>query len=290
MPIEQAEAHAGSGLEDIEIGTSLTGVVQQANAAGAEDGARTSRGSFRGDVALELPVGAPRGVEGKIFTHVRFGQGDGVVLRPTYTSTPNTTAFPRADGSGGMHAIVAQAWYQLTSPLSSGDPMRGSHDRFELTFGKIDPFVFFDQNAVADDETVRFVHNPLLDSGGDTASDAYGFAPGVRMAYVSESDDSGNWGISLAAFGSGPGADFHGSPDRPFVIGQVETTRPIGASLPGTYRAYAWTNGGTLDFVPSRSERKSAAAPGGARPTPSVSQRRSCARAASTATRPPTPR
>jgi hypothetical protein len=252
-PNEPREDRGGNALEGIEIGTSLTGVVQQANAAGAEDGMRTSRGSFRGDVALELPAGAWGGAEGKIFTHVRFGQGEGVVLRPTYTSTPNTTAFPRADGSGGAHAIVAQAWYQLTAPLASGGPARDSRDRLELTFGKMDAFLFFDQNAVADDETVRFmnnafVHSPLLDSGGDTAGDDHGFAPGVRIAYVHEKEESGAWTVSLAAFGSGPGADFHASPDRPFVIGQVETTRQPITGLPGTYRAYAWTNGRTVDF------------------------------------------
>ena len=29
-----------------------------------------------------------------------------------------------------------------------------------------------------------FVHNPLLDSGGDIAADAYGFAPGVWALQV----------------------------------------------------------------------------------------------------------
>lgn len=117
----------------------------------------------------------------------------------------------------------------------------------------MDPFVFFDQNAQADDETTRylnnaFVHNPLLDSGGDTAADAYGFAPGVRLAYASERGGSDTWGVSIAAFGSGPGADFSGSLAGPFVIGQVETTRRFGPSRTGTYRAYAWTNGRTVDF------------------------------------------
>jgi hypothetical protein len=243
---------AGTPLEGIEATAALAGVVQQANPEGAQDRTRTSRGSYRGDVALEMPSHVD-GIEGKLFTHVRFGQGEGLTLRPTYTSTPNTAAFPRSDGSGGTHAIVAQAWYQLTAPLSTGRVEGGPRDRLELTIGKIDPFVFFDQNAVANDETIHFlnnafVHNPLLDSGGDTGSDDYGFAPGVRIAYVRGDEESGHWAASLAAFGSGPGEDLHGSMDGPFVIGQLETSRVFAEDLPGTYRAYAWTNGHAMDL------------------------------------------
>jgi hypothetical protein len=238
--------------EGIALGGSLAGVAQKANAAAAHEGTAASRATWRGDVTLELPGAAMGDVEGKFFTHVRFGQGEGVTLRPTYTSTPNTTAFPRSDGSGGAHAIVAQAWYQLTAPLSSGGAGQGSQDRLELTFGKMEPFAFFDQNAAADDETIRFlnnafVHNPLLDSGGDTGSDDYGFAPGVRIAYVHEGQESGAWAASLAAFGSGPGADLRGSMGGPFVISQLETRRALAEWLPGTYRAYAWTNGHGAD-------------------------------------------
>jgi hypothetical protein len=243
----------GAAPERIELAASLAGVVQQANAAGAQEGGATSRASYRGDVALELPGGAISGAKGKVFAHVRFGQGEGLTLRPRYTSTTNTAAFPRSDGSGGMHAIVAQAWYQLTAPLSTGRVEGGPRDRFELTFGKIDPFVFFDQNAVANDETIHFlnnafVHNPLLDSGGDTGSDDYGFAPGVRIAYVRGDEESGRWTASLAAFGSGPGADLHRSMAGPWVIGQLEASRTFAEDLLGNYRAYAWTNGHALDL------------------------------------------
>lgn len=248
---EEAAPPAEAKDPAIGVNASLTGVVQQVNAAGSEDGIRTARASGRGDVALTLPAGNTGDAESELFTHIRFGQGRGIVLRPTYTSTPNTTAYAAAAGPTDSYAVVAEAWYKLTVPLARSGPESRAH--LELTLGKMDPFAFFDQNAVADDETVRFldnafVHNPLLDSGGDTGTDAYGFAPGVRIAYVEGSDEAERWGASLAVFGSGPGAHFGGSFDGPFVIGQVQATRRFVAGLPGTYRAYAWTNGRTTDF------------------------------------------
>ena len=92
-----------------------------------------------------------------------------------------------------------------------------------FTVGKIDPCVFFDQNTIADDETRRFdnnvfVHNPLLDSGGDVGADRFGFAPGAIAAYEDTSDKAMPWGVSLGAFGSGGGASFSGSNGKPLVI------------------------------------------------------------------------
>ena len=109
-------------------------------------------------------------------------------------STPNTTAF-QVQGTNAnpddSFGILAQAWYQLTVPLPLGGYKPRSRETVRLTFGKIDPFVFFDQNAAADDESAKFlnnafVHNPLLDSGGDVGADRYGFSPGVVAGYRNE--------------------------------------------------------------------------------------------------------
>ena len=239
------EAHDG-----FEVEASLAGVVQAVNGAGAAEGERETRGTYRGDVTVTLPAGAFGDVVGKIFAHVRFGRGSGVSLRPTYTSTPNSTAF-QTPGMNDPYGILAQAWYQLTVPVGAA---RGeSRPRVEITAGKIDPFAFFDQNAIADDETRRFlnnafVHNPLLDSGGDLGADRHGFTPGARVAYASRDGDRG-WAFSLGIFGSGPDADLTGSLDDAFLIAQVETTAPVVAGQPGTLRMYAWRNGRAADFV-----------------------------------------
>lgn len=250
----QKQARQIEALEGISVGASLTGVVQRVNANSTVTGARETRANYRGDITVALPAGEIGDMEGKIFTHFRLGQGNGVGLRPTYTSTPNTLAFQTAANQpDDSYAILAQAWYQLTVPLPRGGHKPHSRERLELNAGKIDPFVFFDQNAAADDESARFmnnafVHNPLLDSGGDVGADAYGFSPGIRLAYVNEQAKPESWGASLGVFGSGPGANFSGSLSQPFAIGQIETSRRFFGGLAGTYRLYAWRNGRVQDY------------------------------------------
>lgn len=248
----QKQARQIEALEGVSVGAGLTTVVQNVNAAGAADGRRQTRANYRGDVSVGLPGGEMGDIEGNLFAHFRLGQGSGVALRPTYTSTANTTAFETAAGPDDSFAILAQAWYQLSIPLPRDGVKAHSKQRIEINIGKIDPFVFFDQNAIADDESVRFlnnafVHNPLLDSGGDVGADTYGFAPGVRAAYINNAVPGQGWGASLGVFGSGPGANFSGSLGKPFVIAQLETSRRFFGGLAGNYRVYAWRNGQASD-------------------------------------------
>ena len=250
QPARQLEA-----LEGITVEASLTGMAQRVDRKGSASARAASRLNYRGDLSVTLPGGGLGDAEGTIFAHLRFGQGSGVGLRPTYTSSPNTTAF-EVSGVGNpdsSFAILAQAWYQLAVPLASGASGSQDEPRLEFTVGKIDPFVFFDQNAAAQDETLHFannvfVHNPLLDSGGDVGVDAYGFSPGLRVAYLNQSDKSLSWAASVGVFGSGPAANFSASPGRPFVIGQLEASTRLFGGLPGTYRFYAWRNGRAEDF------------------------------------------
>lgn len=249
----QKQARQIEALEGISVGASLTGVAQRANRRGvAGDAPRQSRANYRGDVSVSLPGGEIGDIDGKIFAHVRFGQGNGVGLRPTFTSTPNTTAFETNAGPDDSFAILAQAWYQLTVPLPRDGVKANSREHLHITAGKIDSFVFFDQNAIADDESMRFlnnafVHNPLLDSGGDIGADKYGFAPGAILQYANEHNKDRAWGLSIGAFGSGPGANFSGSLGKPYIIAQADTTWRFNY-LPGNYRIYAWTNGRGLGY------------------------------------------
>ena len=130
-------------------------MAQRVDRKGSASGRAASRLNYRGDLSVTLPGGELGEAEGTIFAHLRFGQGSGVGLRPTYTSSPNTTAF-EVSGVGNpdsSFAILAQAWYQLAVPLASGASGSQDKPRLEFTVGKIDPFVFFDQNAAAQDET-----------------------------------------------------------------------------------------------------------------------------------------
>jgi len=243
-----------ASLEGLTAGASLT-IVGQRALSGTTTGRDESDFSYRADVEVEMPAGSIGDAEGKLFAHFRLGQGTGFSkLNPTLTGAVNSTAFEL--GNGGVAAaddsvaLLAQAWYQLDIPMGGGS---GDLGRLEVTVGKIDPFVFFDQNNLADDESEAFlnnvfVHNPLLDSGGDAGVDAYGFTPGLRVAYVSDVNGANNWGVSLGVFGSGPGASFDTSFSKPFVIGQVEYNGKAWANLPGAYRLYAWNNGRASDL------------------------------------------
>jgi hypothetical protein len=258
----QKQARQIEALEGITVGASLTGVMQKVGAAHTASGADEPRANYRGDISVTLPSGEMGDTEGKIFAHFRFGQGSGIGLRPTYTSGANTTAFQTSAGSDDSFGILAQAWYQLKIPLMDGGLKANAREHLHLTAGKIDPFVFFDQNGAADDESAKFmnnafVHNPLLDSGGDIRADAYGFAPGLIAQYVNEKQKGSEWGLSLGMFGSGPGTNFSGSLAMPFVIAQAETNARFNY-LPGTYRAYLWHNGRGRGATYDQIERKHA--------------------------------
>ncbi len=243
----QKQARMIESLEGITAGASLVMVAQSANKAAIAAGNPGSALNYRGDVSVTLPGGEIGNAEGHIFAQFRLGQGNGLALNNTLTGTPNSTAFQLTNPDDST-ALLAQAWYQLDVPLPLGGHKPNSREHLEINFGKIDPFVFFDQNVAADDESAKFlnnvfVHNPLLDSGGDVGVDAYGFTPGVRIAYHNESGKPEYWRASLGVFGAGSGAAYERSFSAPFVIGQLEFGRKFAGGLDGTYRLYAWRNG-----------------------------------------------
>jgi high affinity Mn2+ porin len=260
LAMQKPVKQLADALGDIKVGASLTSVVQKVGADGTATGIGQSRANYRGDVNVTLPGGKLGDADGKIFTHFRFGQGTGLGLRQTLTSSANTTGFQTAAGADDSFAIMAQGWYQLKVPLTGDGSKANAREQVYLTAGKIDPFVFFDQNGAADDESSKFlnnvfVHNPLLDSGGDIRADAYGFAPGMIAQYVNEKEKGSEWGMSLGAFGSGPGANFSGGVAKPFVIAQLTKAARFNY-LPGNYRVYLWQNGRGRGAVYDRIERK----------------------------------
>lgn len=247
-PLKKLDAALG----EIKVGGSLTGVMQKVSADSTASGTEETRASYRGDINVTLPGGKMGNADGKIFAHLRFGQGTGIGLRPTYTSTANTTAFQTNAGADDSFAILAQAWYQMKIPLTGEGSKANAREHIYLTAGKIDPSAFFDQNPSSDDESAKFlnnvfVHNPLLDSGGDIRADAYGFAPGAIVKYENSHEKGGEWALSLGVFGSGPGANFSGSQSRPLFIAQAETATRINY-LPGSYRVYLWRQGRASNY------------------------------------------
>jgi hypothetical protein len=236
-------------FEGIEVGASVVAVAQRVNAGARTNDNAESQLNWRGDLEVTLPGGDIGSGSGQFFAHVRLGQGESFTrLRPTFTGALNSTAFQLSDPDGGRNAanataLLAQAWYQLDLPIGAREDWH-----LEFTVGKIDPFVFFDQNAVAADESERFlnnvfVHNPMLDSGGAVGADDYGFSPGARLALRSELNAADWWGASVGVFGAGEAASFGNRVESPFVIGQLEYGTKRFGGLDGTYRIYAWRNG-----------------------------------------------
>lgn len=242
------QTRAIEAVEGISAGAAMTMVAQKA-LAGETDTAHGQL-NYRADLSVTLPGGEIGDAKGRLFAHFRLGQGEGLALSsPGFSSTPNSTVFELSEGDDAA-AVLAQAWYQLDVPLEGAPENASRH--LELNFGKIDPFAFFDQNAIADDESTRFlnnafVHNPLLDSGGAVGVDAYGFTPGARLAFHADGASGDGWRASLGVFGAGEGASFGNSFSRPFLIAQLESGRQFDG-LAGNYRIYAWTNGSATPY------------------------------------------
>jgi high affinity Mn2+ porin len=239
-------------LDGIVVGAGLTTVAQHASGLpkGTADGG--SQLNYRADVTVEVPLDPIGDIQQKVFAHVRIGQGQGLNGAfgnlGHFASAPNSVAF-RASGSTADDsvAILGQAWYQAAIPLPFGGFQPYSRETLELTFGKMDIFGFFDQNEAAGDESIQFlnsvfVHNPLLDAGGEVAVDANGFQPGFVASYLNYTDGAEPWRLSLGVFGAGDrGANYQKSLVAPLVIAQAEKQVKMFGGLSGNYRAYAWT-------------------------------------------------
>lgn len=238
-------------FDGIKGGLSLTMAAQKSFEPGVAD----SQLGYRADALVSLPLEPMGDIQQSVFAQFRLGQGAGLGGLPSY-SNPNATAFQlqgglRADDSV---ALLAQAWYQASIPLPMGGFKPESKQTLEINVGKMDPFVFFDQNAVAGDETKQFlnsvfVHNPLLDAGGDIGVDANGFTPGLRVALLDSSDKLESWRLSLGVFGAGDkGSNYQRSLGAPMVMLQAETAKRFFGGLLGNYRAYAWSNPQAVPF------------------------------------------
>jgi high affinity Mn2+ porin len=250
----QKQSRTVESLEGITAGVSLTTAAQHASGLPAGETFAASQLNYRGDIFVNLPMPRIGDTDSKIFTQFRIGQGNGLNALQSIFAKPNATAF-RASGGNPDDSVVilGQAWYQATIPLPIGGFKPSSRESLEINFGKMDPFFFFDQNVVANDETRQFlntvfVHNALLDAGGDIGVDANGFSPGMRVSYLNEKEKLEKWRLSLAMFGAGQGANYVKFFGSPMVIAQAETQQRFFGGLNGNYRFYVWNNGQGPDY------------------------------------------
>ncbi|MDR3212339.1 MAG: carbohydrate porin [Azoarcus sp.] len=229
-------------LDGVAVEAALTTVWQRAN--GLPHGVdNDDRINYRADLAVEVPLAAVGKVEHKLFAHIRVGQGQGLNEPFGYLghfNVPNATAFTVS----GAHpddsvALLGEAWYQAAIPFTPKQTLA-------LTLGKVDIFGFFDQNEGAADESTQFmngvfVHNPLLDVGGEVGADANGFQPGFIASYTDKTNGSEPWRVSLGVFGAGStSSNYQDTADSPLVIAQIDKTLKLFDGRTGNYRLYAW--------------------------------------------------
>lgn len=241
-------------LDGITAGASLTTVAQHASARPPGSPAGASQLNYRGDVYVGLPLANIGATENRIFAHFRLGQGNGLNSMASFAK-PNASAFRvQSAQPDDSVAVLGQAWYEASIPLPAGGFKPHARERLEINFGKMDPFIFFDQNAAANDETRQFlntvfVHNALLDAGGDIGADANGFSPGFRVSYLNEKRKPEGWRLSLGVFGAGEGANYSRFFGSPLVIAQAESQVRTFDGLTGNFRAYYWRNGRASSFA-----------------------------------------
>lgn len=245
-------SNLGDSLDGIAVGAGLTMVAQSVP---DDESGNSGELNYRADVEVSIPMSSlGNGSQSELYAQFRIGQGEGLGTMGSTFSSTNATTFQRPNTEASDSTVLlAQAWYGVNLPLPLGGNPDMSKKHLEFNIGKIDPFAFFDGNDIADDETSRFmnqafVHNPLLDVGGDVGVDEFGFTPGVRMAFVDEQAAPESWGVSLGVFGSGPGASYSDSLQSPFIILQAETEQRFFQGSVGHYRIYAWENRRATDL------------------------------------------
>src|SRR3989304_5475147 len=166
---------------------------------------------------------------GKFMLHLDIQQGEGLVNTPALFASPNgNVTGPNNDVESflGDQVHLAEAWYET----------KLANDKLTLTFGQLDPTVYFDTNNYANNERFQFIanlfgNNTTIEFGG--TGNFYG--AGFRLTY-SPSDIVD---ITLGAL-DGDG-NYREMFDRPFVIAEMDI-KPKLAGKEGSYRFYVWQN------------------------------------------------
>jgi len=204
--------------EGLEIGAGGTMIAQgtnNVNNAASDVQKKVSRtdASFSADITLGKEF---KEVGGKAFLHLEAGQGDGLEDDLTLYSNVNR------DADNDDRARLTELWYEQLL----------FKEKVALTFGKLDPTVYFDNNETANDETTQFLgrifrNSPTLEFPDNTA--------GIRIAYLP---------VEWLELGYGV---FDGNTDwekigaNLFNIGQAHFKTNF-FNLPGNYRFYGWNN------------------------------------------------
>jgi len=205
-------------VEGLDISAGATMVVQGTNnvnnnSDNAHQKSSRTDASYSTDITIAKEF---QGVNGRAFLHLENGQGQGLEDNLTLYSNVNR------DADDDVNVRVTEAWYEQGF----------FNDRAVITFGKLDPTVYFDDNLVANDETTQFLgrmfrNAPTTEFPDNTA--------GIRLAYMPKEWVEFNYGVFDG------NSDWEKLTDNLFNVGQV-TFKTNFFNLPGNYRVYGWNN------------------------------------------------
>ncbi len=201
--------------EGLKIGAGATMIVQGADNTNATEEKKTGRtnASFSEDITISKEF---EGLNSEAFLHLEAGQGAGLTNELSLYSNVNY------DANEEVHVSVSEIWYE--------QGLFG--DKALITFGKLDPTVYFDTNEIADDETTEFLsdifrNNPVIEFPDNTV--------GIRAAALPF-----DWlELNYGAFNTN--GNWDKISDNLLNIGQV-TFKTNFFNLPGNYRFLGWQN------------------------------------------------
>jgi len=205
-------------MEGLELGVGATMIVQGTNNVNyAPDGETKKKnrtdGSYSADITLAKEF---KEVNGRAFLHLEGGQGKGLEDNLTLYSNVNRDV----DEEEKVH--LTEVWYEQGL----------FKDKAVVTFGKLDPTAYFDQNEVANDETTQFLGRIFRNSPTAEFPDNNA---GIRVAYMPKEWFELGYGMFNAK------GNWEKIGDNLFNIGQV-TFKTNFLNLPGNYRFYGWSN------------------------------------------------
>ncbi|MFA5156693.1 MAG: carbohydrate porin [Candidatus Omnitrophota bacterium] len=205
----------GEGLEISVGGTMIAQGATNVNNAASDVEKKASRtdASYSADITLGKEF---EDIGGKAFLHLEAGNGEGLNDDLTLYSAVNNDA----DNEQNVH--LTELWYEQAL----------FKDRVVLTFGKLDPTIYFDNNDIANDETTQFLSSMLVNS---PTIEFPGYAAGIRLAYMPV-----EW-LELGYGVLDGNSDWEKIGDNLFNIGQV-TFKTKFFQLPGNYRILGWNS------------------------------------------------
>ncbi|MDD5165838.1 MAG: carbohydrate porin [Candidatus Omnitrophica bacterium] len=207
-------------MEGLELGAGATMIVQGANNVNYAPEGETKKksrtdGSYSADITLAKEF---KEINGKAFLHLEGGQGQGLEDNLTLYSNVNR------DADDHENVRVTELWYEQGF----------FKDRVALTFGKLDPTAYFDQNEVANDETTQFLgrifrNSPVVDFPLDNTA-------GIRIAYMPKEWVELGYGLF-----NGNTGNWEKMFDNLFNVGQVHFKTNF-FNLAGNYRLLGWNS------------------------------------------------